>query len=239
MTYKDTTHIIKSWCESGYPELATNEYFCMLVAKKAGLRVPEIELTNNGKFLIIKRFDLIDDIYYGFEDFCVLQARRTNEKYDSSYEQIAKSIKNNLVGDSTVNLKSALSDYFKSLVVNILLRNGDAHLKNYGLIYKDTNSIVDLAPIYDIVTTTVYLAKDIMALTLNGSKRWATRSDLLSFATKSCLLSKAEALLIFDEVITAIKQVSDLLIQEIELNYKFKDVGMRMIDIWHDTSIKF
>lgn len=50
---------------------------------------------------------------------------------------------------------------------------------------------------------------------------------------------KAEAVLIFDEVITAIKQVSDLLIQEIELNYKFKDVGMRMIDIWHDTSIKF
>ncbi|MBX9866583.1 MAG: type II toxin-antitoxin system HipA family toxin, partial [Burkholderiales bacterium] len=172
LTYKDTTHIIKSWSENGYPELATNEYFCMLVAKKAGLRVPEIELTNNGKFLIIKRFDLIDDIYYGFEDFCVLQARRTNEKYDSSYEQIAKSIKNNLVGDSTVNLKSALLDYFKSLVVNVLLRNGDAHLKNYGLIYKDTNSIVDLAPIYDIVTTTVYLAKDIMALTLNGSKRW-------------------------------------------------------------------
>ena len=107
------------------------------------------------------------------------------------------------------------------------------------MIYKDTNSIVDLAPIYDIVTTTVYLAKDIMALTLNGSKRWATRSDLLSFATKSCLLSKAEALLIFDEVITAIKQVSDLLIQEIELNYKFKDVGMRMKDIWRDTSTKF
>lgn len=239
LTYKDTTHIIKSWSENGYPELATNEYFCMLVAKKAGLRVPEIELTNNGKFLIIKRFDLIDDIYYGFEDFCVLQARRTNEKYDSSYEQIAKSIKNNLVGDSTVNLKSALLDYFKSLVVNVLLRNGDAHLKNYGLIYKDTNSIVDLAPIYDIVTTTVYLAKDIMALTLNGSKRWATRSDLLSFATKSCLLSKAEAVLIFDEVIAAIKQVSDLLIQEVELNHRFKDVGVQMVDIWHDTSTKF
>ena len=78
-----------------------------------------------------------------------------------------------------------------------------------------------------------------MALTLNGSKRWATRSDLLSFATKSCLLSKAEALLIFDEVIAAIKQVSNLLIQEIELNHKFKDIGMQLVDIWHDTSIKF
>lgn len=130
LTYKDTTHIIKSWSENSYPELATNEYFCMLVAKNAGLNTPKIELTNNGKFLIIKRFDLIDGVYYGFEDFCVLQAKRTQEKYDGSYEQIAKTIKDNLVADSSVNLKSALYDFFKSLVITVLLRNGDAHLKN-------------------------------------------------------------------------------------------------------------
>ncbi len=239
LTYKDTTHIIKSWSEGSYPELATNEYFCMLVAKKAGLKTPEIELTNNGKFLIIKRFDLIDNTYYGFEDFCVLQAKRTREKYDSSYEQIAKSIKNNLVGESTINLKSALFDYFKSLVVNVLLRNGDAHLKNYGLIYKDTSSIVNLAPIYDIVTTTVYLPKDIMALTLNGSKRWASRDDLLAFATKSCMLSNAQALQVFEEVIAAIKQVSELLAQEVELNHKFKDIGLQMLAIWRDSTSSF
>lgn len=235
LTYKDTTHIIKSWSEHSYPELATNEYFCMLVAKKAGLKVPEIELTNNGKFLIIKRFDLIDNTYYGFEDFCVLQAKRTREKYDSSYEQIAKSIKNNLVGESTINLKPALFDYFKSLVVNVLLRNGDAHLKNYGLIYKDTNSIVNLAPIYDIVTTTVYLPKDVMAITLNGSKRWASKSDLLAFAAKSCMLSNTQASQVFDEVIVAIKEVSELLKQEVELNHKFKDIGLQMLTIWRDS----
>lgn len=239
LTYKDTTHIIKSWSEGSYPELATNEYFCMLVAKKAGLKTPEIELTNNGKFLIIKRFDLIGNSYYGFEDFCVLQAKRTREKYDSSYEQIAKSIKNNLVGESTINLKPALFDYFKSLVVNVLLRNGDAHLKNYGLIYKDTSSIVNLAPIYDIVTTTAYLPKDIMALTLNGSKRWASRDDLLAFATKSCMLSNAQASQIFEEVIAAIKQVSELLTQEVELNHKFKDIGLQMLAIWRDSITSF
>ena len=178
-------------------------------------------------------------MYYGFEDFCVLQAKRTREKYDSSYEQIAKSIKNNLVGESTINLKPALFDYFKSLVVNVLLRNGDAHLKNYGLIYKDTSSIVNLAPIYDIVTTTAYLPKDIMALTLNGSKRWASRDDLLAFATKSCMLSNAQASQIFEEVIAAIKQVSELLTQEVELNHKFKDIGLQMLAIWRDSITSF
>lgn len=235
LTYKDTTHIIKSWSESSYPELATNEYFCMLAAKYAGLTTPEIELTNNGKFLIIKRFDLIDGNYYGFEDFCVLQAKLTREKYDGSYEQIARTIKNNLVGESVVNLKPALYDYFKSIVLTILLRNGDAHLKNYGLIYKDTTSIINLAPIYDIVTTTAYLPNDVMALTLNGTKRWATRINLIQFATSSCLLSKAETLQAFDEVINAIIKTLELLQAEVEQGTRFHAVGKSMIEIWQHS----
>ncbi len=232
LTYKDTTHIIKSWSENSYPELATNEYFCMLVAKNAGLNTPEIELTNNGKFLIIKRFDLIDGVYYGFEDFCVLQAKRTQEKYDGSYEQIAKTIKDNLVADSSVNLKSALYDFFKSLVITVLLRNGDAHLKNYGLIYKDAASIIDLAPIYDIVTTTVYLPNDIMALTLNGTKRWPNKKNLLRFGINSCLLSKSTALQACDEVIAAIDQTMILLSAEVSHNIKFSPTGTKMLEVW-------
>lgn len=235
LTYKDTTHIIKSWSESSYPELATNEYFCMLAAKYSGLTTPEIELTNNGKFLIIKRFDLIDGNYYGFEDFCVLQAKLTREKYDGSYEQIARTIKNNLVGESIVNLKPALYDYFKSIVLTILLRNGDAHLKNYGLIYKDTTSTINLAPIYDIVTTTAYLPNDVMALTLNGTKRWATRTNLIQFATSSCLLSKVETLQAFDEVINAIIKTLELLQAEVEQDTRFQAVGKRMIEIWQHS----
>ncbi len=239
LTYKDTTHIIKSWSESSYPELATNEYFCMLVAQKSGLTIPEIELTNNGKFLIIKRFDLINGIYYGFEDFCVLQAKRTTEKYDGSYEQVAKTIKNNLVAESAVNLKTALSDFFKSLVVSILLRNGDAHLKNFGLLYKDTLSTINLAPIYDIITTQAYLPNDIMALTLNGTKRWANKKDLLSFAGKSCMLSKVETTDVFDTVIFAIEQTLELLSVEVERNTSFRRIGLQMISIWRQAVASF
>lgn len=239
LTYKDTTHIIKSWSESSYPELATNEYFCMLVAQKSGLTIPEIELTNNGKFLILKRFDLIDGVYYGFEDFCVLQAKRSTEKYDGSYEQIAKTIKNNLVADSSINLKSSLADFFKSLVISVLLRNGDAHLKNYGLIYKDSQSIINLAPVYDIVTTSVYIPNDIMALTLNGTKRWASKKDLLNFASKSCLLSKSETVQIFEVVINSINQTLDLLAAEIEFVPKFRNVGLQMVKVWQEAVAGF
>jgi serine/threonine-protein kinase HipA len=74
-----------------------------------------------------------------------------------------------------------------------------------------------------------------MALTLNGSKRWASKSDLLAFAAKSCMLSNTQASQVFDEVIVAITEVSELLKQEVELNHKFKDIGLQMLTIWHDS----
>lgn len=151
----------------------------------------------------------------------------------------AKTIKNNLVAESAVNLKPALGDFFKALVVSILLRNGDAHLKNFGLLYKDTMSMINLAPIYDIVTTQAYLPNDIMALTLNGTKRWANKKDLLSFAGKSCMLSKVETTEIFDHVILAIEQTLELLSTEIERNASFRHVGLQMMTIWRQAVATF
>ncbi len=44
----------------------------------------------------MKRFDILDDgRYLGFEDMCVLMAKQRDDKYDGTYEQIAKTIKMN------------------------------------------------------------------------------------------------------------------------------------------------
>lgn len=55
------------------------------------------------------------------------------------------------------------------IVINFLLKNGDAHLKNFGLLYDDINNI-RLVPAFDVVTTTLYIKSDIPALHLLGSK---------------------------------------------------------------------
>ncbi len=66
------SYIVKSWGDE-YPELGCNEYVCLTLAKQAGLKVPETYLSDNGKLLISKRFDLNEtDEPLGFEDFCVL-----------------------------------------------------------------------------------------------------------------------------------------------------------------------
>ena len=86
-TYRGATHIVKFWEPNEYPQLAANEYFCLTAAQKCGLDVPPYRLAEDGMALVIDRFDLRPDgTYRGFEDFCVLNARRTDEKYRGSYE---------------------------------------------------------------------------------------------------------------------------------------------------------
>ena len=70
---------------------------------------------------------------------------------------------------------------FTLIALNCALRNGDAHLKNFGIVYDDVLGEARLAPVYDLVTTSVYLPKDSMALTLNGPTRWASAKDLQRF----------------------------------------------------------
>jgi serine/threonine-protein kinase HipA len=61
---------------------------------------------------------------------------------------------------------------------NCALHNGDAHLKNFGIVYDDVQGEARLAPVYDLVTTSAYLPKDSLALALNGATEWPSANDL-------------------------------------------------------------
>ncbi len=50
--------------------------------------------------------------------------------------------------------------------------NGDAHLKNFGILYEEGMQNRFLAPAYDVVNTLIYLEKDKPALTMFGKKVW-------------------------------------------------------------------
>src|SRR5271155_355930 len=170
-SYRGATHIVKFWEPNEYPQLAANEYFCLKVARKCGLDVPPFQLSDDAGALVIDRFDLrLDGTYRGFEDFCVLNARRTDQKYSGSYE--TSILKRFQQFANSTHLHSDLEKLFTLIALNCALRNGDAHLKNFGIVYDDVLGPARLAPIYDLVTTAVYLPQDSMALTLNGTTRW-------------------------------------------------------------------
>jgi len=206
-TLKLEDFIVKAWGDD-YPQLAINEYFCMLAVKFSGISVPEFYLSDDDQFFIMKRFDIdVDGKALGFEDMCVLQAKPRDDKYVGSYEQLAKSIK---LFCSPKYKANSLQQFFKMMVLNTRLQNGDAHLKNFGLIYEDLETI-RLAPAFDVVSTTAYIKNDIPALTLLGSKKWWSDDFLLRFAMESCDLSASTAKKLLDECDSALVKVLRML----------------------------
>ncbi len=207
VTDKATLHlqdyIVKSWGDD-YPQLALNEYFCMSIAKLANIPTPNFYLSDDYKLFIMDRFDVKEDGgFLGFEDMCVLQAKNRDDKYEGSYERVAKTIKTFV---SPQNKKASLEQFFKMIVINNLVKNGDAHLKNFGLLYDGIDDI-KLAPAYDIVCTTIYIKNDISALTLLGSKKWWKKEHLVRFGTENCELTNKNACLLYDECQNATMRV--------------------------------
>jgi serine/threonine-protein kinase HipA len=191
ITHRSTTHLVKSFDPNEFAELAANEYFCTRAAIHAGLPTTDLTLSENRKLLVAERFDLQDDgSYLGVEDFCVLNALRSHGRYDGSYELIAKRIREFLTPEE---VGPALEQLFLTVALCCAIENGDAHLKNFAIVYRDAESAVRLAPAYDLICTTVYEPADTMALTLNGSKAFPNVKALEAFARLHCDLQPARA----------------------------------------------
>ena len=230
-SYRGATHIVKLWEQHEYPQLAANEFFCLKVAKQCGLDVPPCRLAEDGLALVIDRFDLRPDgTYCGFEDFCVLNARRTDQKYGGSYE--TSIMKRFTQFASSSHVGEGLERLFTLISLNCAIRNGDAHLKNFGIVYDDVQGEARLAPVYDLVTTSVYLPKDSMALTLNGSTNWPTAKELQRLGETRLGGSPAHVREILHRVADAIETVAVHMRTYINDHPEFVDVGNRMLVQW-------
>ncbi|MCI0501853.1 MAG: HipA domain-containing protein, partial [Epsilonproteobacteria bacterium] len=175
-----------------------------------GLETPEFYLSNDLSLFVMKRFDVKEDnSYLGFEDMCVLTGRGTDEKYDGSYEEVVRAIKDTL---SPQYKKEALKTFFTAIVMNHFLQNGDGHLKNYGILYEHDYEDARLAPIYDVITTTCYIKKDIPALRLGDAKIWWKEKTYKTFAKLSCGLNNKE----YEEIIQKCKIAIEITKKEID-----------------------
>ena len=174
-----------------------NEYTAMTLASLAGVNIPEIKLVELNKLdnlpqinlpdeklaFAIKRFDRDNNKRIHMEDFAQVLVKYPHEKYNSAnYEQIAK-ILYQFSGDGLADAQQ----FARRLLINILLANGDAHLKNWSLLYEDQYTPL-LSPAYDIVTTSVYIDNETeYALNLEKNKEWfnATLNHFQYWANKS------------------------------------------------------
>jgi serine/threonine-protein kinase HipA len=230
-SYKGATHIVKFWDPNEFPQLAANEFFCLKAAEKCGLEVPRYRLAEDGMALVVDRFDLrADGTYRGFEDFCVLNARRTDEKYRGSYETSV--MKRFQQFANSPNVVAELEKLFTLIALNCAIRNGDAHLKNFGIVYDDVLGEARLAPVYDLVTTAIYLPKDSLALTLNGTTEWPDSKALRRLGETRMSGTPAKVREIFERISDALSQTATEVRSYATEHPDFAEVGERMLGEW-------
>ena len=177
--------------------LPLNEYTAMSLAQLGGVEIPEIKLVGLDTLdhlppinlpdetyaFAIQRFDRAGHQRIHMEDFAQVLVKYPHEKYDAAnYETIGKVI-HDFSGDGLADAQQ----FARRLLVNILLANGDAHLKNWSFLYPDRMT-PRLSPAYDIVTTHVYIEHETQyALNLGKTKNWytVTMAHFESWAEKS------------------------------------------------------
>lgn len=227
MTHRGATHIVKTFDPREHPELAANEFFCMQAAHHAGIPIPAVELSGNRRLLIIERFDLQPDgTYLGCEDFCVLNGIRPHGRYNGSYELLAKRIVQFV---SPKQRHAAMEQLFLMLALSCAVENGDAHLKNFAVVYEHATATVSLAPAYDILSTTPYVPRDVLALTLAGSKEFPDRRRLIAFGRQSCELTAAKAADLLEQVANGVHKASVQMRDYIKQRADFRRAGEHLL----------
>jgi len=240
IAFPEADLIVKSG-SAEYPWLAQNEFLCMDVARRAGLDVPEFWLSDDASLLVLRRFDLLPE-RLGFEDMAVLMGKprdaQGNYKYQGSYEAITRVIAAFSGTSAAANLRA----FFASVVLSMLVRNGDAHLKNFGLLYRDPSADeARLAPIYDVVTTTIYphynqrtgeerVDRTTALKLFSGAKsrQYPSRDDLLGFGKTVCMVSRPE--LVIDRIATAMSETLDA--HRSRLGHEY---GKRLVAEWESS----
>ena len=160
--------IVKSG-NAEYPNIAVNEFVCLSIAKEAGLRTPEFWNTEDRQLFIMRRFDILESgEKLGMEDFSVLMGKSGDKKYEGRYETLLRA----------ANLYEVdVTEMFEQIALSMIIGNGDAHLKNFAILYENVNGPFQLSPVYDVVCTRPY-GDETTALSINKSRNYPSRTYL-------------------------------------------------------------
>lgn len=152
-------------------DIAANEHLSMLLSREV-FKIPTalsalIPFSDGEMAYITRRFDYSGEIQNGIllksdqEDFASILDRTSvtngqNYKYEGSYEACAKAIK-----EFVPAYIPAIEDLYRRILLNYLIGNGDAHLKNFSLYRESGRRDWSLAPNYDLLYTRYHIPQEI------------------------------------------------------------------------------
>ena len=165
-----------------HPGVPSNEAAMMSWAARCGMDVPEHRLFRKddlpslpdvawpgGEDLAyaVRRFDRGPDRQsIHIEDFAQVRDFYPDAKYDGDFVTVAALAYRG-------HDRSALNEFVRRITFNVVVGNGDAHLKNWSLIYGDRRRAT-LSPVYDLVSTAPYRddGDEDLGLKFFGNKRF-------------------------------------------------------------------
>lgn len=198
-----------------FADMPANEHITMQMAKQIfKLNVAEsalLRFTTGEYTYLTKRFDIRNDGSKILQEDLAQtaglssDANGSNFKYESlSYEEIAYILKQH-VSASPI----AIEQFFKVLLFNYLVCNGDAHIKNFSIYSPHQDGVYELTPAYDLINTSLHADDFRTALDLfkdeenyNGKffkdNGFYGASDFLEFARRISIVEKRAQKFILD-----------------------------------------
>lgn len=219
---------------ASHPWLSANEYFSMRAAQLSGIATPHIELSDDGQVLLSERFDVKEDgSRFAFEDMCSLMGLPSGLKFSGSVERIVKTINAYCAGDQR---RQSLEMFFRQYTLAMVLRNGDAHLKNFGVL-SDKGRSPKLSPCYGMVAMAAYApvqnkgeTMDIPALMFGGTKRWPKPQDIGRLAR----MCGADAKAVLCDIESGVNRAALDMSEYAKSNPAFREHAQKILMLWKD-----
>ena len=223
-------HIVKG-SSARLPFVALNEHLCMQVARRV-MPTAHTQVSDDGQALVVHRFDVDANgqPHWGMEDFCSLLGLRPAAKYDTTWERIAKAVRDHVPGAQRLETFRQLAT---TLLLTYALRNADCHAKNLALLYT-SRADVHLSPAYDMLTTSVYAGfqHNPPGIEFMGKKTWLPGKNLQKFIAATFGIQPKEQLLMVQAISDAVADVGRDVRQAMTEHPGFQDIGKRMLLTW-------
>lgn len=225
-------HIIKGSSRL-LPFVSLNEHLCMQVTRRV-MPAADTEVSRDGQALVVHRFDVDAQglRHWGMEDFCALLGLRPAAKYETTWERIAKAVRDHV---PVANRPDVFRQMATLMLLTYALRNADCHAKNVALRYTRRDD-VHLAPAFDMITTAAYpdYARNPPGIAFMGKKTWDPGKHLQTFITATFGVPAREQADIVDRIGTAMIEVGPLVRDAMNEHSGFADIGKRMLLSWQE-----
>lgn len=219
------------------------EFGAMSLARAVGLNIAGVQLMDarsieglekwaaarSGQSLLVDRFDRRSDTGHRVHTEELAQVLNiASNQYSHKYTKANfESIVSLIMG---LSVQADAIEAIRRIHFNIIIGNGDAHLKNWGLIYEDGIN-ARLSPGYDILPTVLYMPNDDLGLNIGGTKsfndiRYKHFSQLAAIAD----VDSGDLMSLLHEDLDKVKDNWSIMVDNLPANLG-KKLSQRLIDL--------